>query len=123
MPAGTTRSRSASKAGGIGPASSSTASRTSSRVRVVRGRSSKDAHRLHGPVRFAGVNTVSDRGMTIAFALPRPMRHRRIRKVEDIAPGWFGHWMRITSPEQLDDELLGWLRESYHQMGMQERLK
>jgi hypothetical protein len=23
---------------------------------------------------------------------------------------------------ELDDELLGWLRESYHQMGMQERL-
>lgn len=24
--------------------------------------------------------------------------------------------------EEHDDELLGWLRESYHQMGMQERL-
>ena len=35
--------------------------------------------------------------------------------------GWYGHWMRITAPEELDDELLGWLRESYHQMGMQER--
>jgi hypothetical protein len=30
--------------------------------------------------------------------------------------------MRITSPDELDDELLGWLRESYHQMGLQERL-
>jgi hypothetical protein len=30
--------------------------------------------------------------------------------------------MRITSLEELDDELLGWLRESYKQMGMQERL-
>jgi len=74
-------------------------------------------------VRFAGVKAISDRGMTIAFALPRPMPHPRIRKVENIAPGWHGHWMRITSPEELDDELLGWLRESYHQMGMQERLK
>jgi hypothetical protein len=73
-------------------------------------------------VRFAGVNAISDRGMTIAFALPRPMPHRRIRKVESIASGWYGHWMRITSQEELDDELLGWLRESYHQMGLQERL-
>jgi hypothetical protein len=30
--------------------------------------------------------------------------------------------MRITSSEELDDEFLGWLQESYHQMGMQERL-
>jgi hypothetical protein len=60
--------------------------------------------------------------MTIAFAFPRPMRHRRIRKVENIASGWYGHWMRITSPEELDEELLGWLCESYHQMGLQERL-
>jgi hypothetical protein len=30
--------------------------------------------------------------------------------------------VRISSPEELDDELLGWLRESYNQMGMQERL-
>jgi hypothetical protein len=73
-------------------------------------------------VRFAGVNAISDRGMTIAFALPEPLRHARIRKVEHIARGWYGHWMRITDPAELDDELLGWLRESYRQMGMQERL-
>ena len=73
-------------------------------------------------VRFAGVDAISDRGMTIVFALPGPMRHRRIRKVENIVPGWYGHWMRIISPDELDDELLGWLRESYRLMGMQERL-
>jgi hypothetical protein len=30
--------------------------------------------------------------------------------------------MRITEPKTLDDGLLVWLRESYHQIGMQERL-
>lgn len=75
-----------------------------------------------GRVRFAGVQTVSDRGMTVAFALPRPMPHPRIRKVEEIVTGWFGHTLRVTSPEELNEEVLGWLRESYHQMGMQERL-
>ena len=76
-----------------------------------------------GRVRFAGVSSISHRGMTIAFALPAPMEHPRIRKVEHLAPGWYGHHMRITSTDQLDVELLGWLRESYHQMGMQERLR
>jgi uncharacterized protein DUF5655 len=73
-------------------------------------------------VRFAGVSAISDRGMTIAFGLPRPVRHPRIRKIEDYGGGWYGHWMRIRSPEELDAELLAWLRESYHQMGLQERL-
>jgi hypothetical protein len=71
-----------------------------------------------GRVRFAGVNAISDRGMTIAFGLPRPLRQPRIRKIEDYGGGWYGHWIRITSPLELDDELLGWLRESYHQMGL-----
>jgi hypothetical protein len=73
-------------------------------------------------VRFAGVSAISDRGMTIAFGLPRRLRSGRIRKIEQYGSGWYGHFMRITSPDQLDDELLGWLGESYHQMGMQERL-
>ena len=75
-----------------------------------------------GRVRFAGVHALSDRGMTIAFGLPQPLSHPRIRKIEDYGRGWYGHWMRITEPKELDDELLGWLRESYHQMGMQEGL-
>jgi hypothetical protein len=73
-------------------------------------------------VRFAGVQALSDRGMTVAFGLPRTLPHPRIRKIEDYGGGWYGHWMRITEPKELDDELLGWLRESYRQMGMQERL-
>lgn len=75
-----------------------------------------------GRVRFAGVTAVSERGITIAFGLPRALRSRRIRKTEEPAPGWHVHWMRVTSPEELDDEVLRWLRESYGQMGMQERL-
>jgi hypothetical protein len=45
-----------------------------------------------------------------------------IRKVERIGPAWHVHTVTVTSPDELDDELLEWLRESYHQMGMQERL-
>jgi hypothetical protein len=50
------------------------------------------------------------------------MQHPRVRKIQDFGGGWYGHRVRISSPEELDDELLGWLRESYNQMGMQERL-
>jgi hypothetical protein len=74
-------------------------------------------------VRFAGVSRVSDRGMTIAFGLPTPRKSPRLSKVEEIVLGWYGHWMRITDLKELYGELLGWLRESYRMMGMQERLR
>jgi hypothetical protein len=39
-----------------------------------------------GRVRFAGVNSISYRGMTIAFGWP--LRHPRIRKIEAVKSGW-----------------------------------
>jgi Domain of unknown function (DUF5655) len=73
-------------------------------------------------VRYASVNALSDRGMSIHFGLPAPLHHARIRRVERIG-NWFVHHVRITTPEQLDEELLGWLRESYQQTGLEERLQ
>lgn len=64
-------------------------------------------------VRFAGVSTISERGMTIGFALRRPLKHTRIQKVVMFNPRWYGHYVRIKSPEELDGELLGWLCEAY----------
>ena len=73
-------------------------------------------------VRFAGVSALSERGMSVAFAMPSPLRSRRFTKVEEIVPGWCAHWLRITEVDQLDAELQRWLRRSYRLMGMQERL-
>jgi len=76
-----------------------------------------------GRVRFAGITSLSERGMSCNFALPRPLASKRFAKVEEVAPGWWAHRLRITDPAQLDDELQRWLRESYRLMGMQERLE
>ena len=75
-----------------------------------------------GRVRFAGVSALSERGMTVAFALPEPARSTRFAKVEEIVPGWWGHYLRVTEIGQLDAELQKWLRQSYRLMGLQQRL-
>jgi hypothetical protein len=75
-----------------------------------------------GRVRFAGITSLSEEGMTCAFALPRPLRSRRFVQVEEIVPGWWVHRMRITDPGQLDGQVQSWLRRSYRLMGMQGRL-
>ena len=64
-------------------------------------------------VRFAGVHSISERGMTVGFALRRPLKNPRIHKVVKFNPRWYGHYMRIKSPEELDEKLLRWLCEAY----------
>jgi len=73
-------------------------------------------------VRFARVQRVSDRGMTCGFWLERRIRSPRFKKVEHIPKGNRIYTLRITSPDELDDELLGWLREAYD-VGLQRHLQ
>jgi len=73
-------------------------------------------------VRFAGVNRISNRGMTASFALPRRLDSPRIQRVEHPVRRWYVHYFRVSSPEELDDEALEWLRESYR-MGEQRHLE
>ncbi len=76
-----------------------------------------------GRVRFAGISAVSERGVTITFALPSPLRSARFARVYEVVPGWWAHRLRVTAPAQLDSQLQGWLRRSYRLMGMQQRLR
>ncbi len=76
-----------------------------------------------GRVRFAGISSISDAGMTVVFAMPYPLRSRRFGKVQEVVPGWWGHRLRVTDPSQLDAQVQGWLRRSYRLMGMQGRLE
>jgi hypothetical protein len=73
-------------------------------------------------VRFGGVDTLNDRGMGIHFGLPYPLSdHPRIRKIDYYPPSWHVHYLRVGAVEELDEELRGWLCESYRLMGEQRR--
>lgn len=75
-----------------------------------------------GRVRFAGITSLSETGMTCSFALPHRVTSDRFVKVEEVVPGWWVHRLRVTAVDQLDEQIQHWLRESYRLMGMQERL-
>ncbi len=64
-------------------------------------------------VRFAGIVSLSERGMTLSFGLRRPVEHPCIRRVEHPVPSWFVHYVRIQDPAELDTTVRGWLREAY----------
>jgi hypothetical protein len=76
-----------------------------------------------GRVRFAAITRLGEDGMTCSFSMPTPLASPRFVKVEEVAPGWWVHRLRVSRPSELDAEVQRWIRESYRLMGMQERLR
>jgi hypothetical protein len=72
-------------------------------------------------VRFAGL--YPRKGHFLAsFALHRWLADRRIVKTVDYGSRWRGHYVRIASARDLDNELRAWLQESHDIVGMQSDL-
>jgi hypothetical protein len=61
---------------------------------------------------FAGVK-LTDRGLEGYLDIARKVESPRFRHVAPYARRLFVHHFVITSPDQLDDELAGWVREAY----------
>lgn len=76
-----------------------------------------------GQVRFASITRLRDDAMVCSFALPHPLSSPRFARVEEVVPGWFVHTLVVKTPDELDDEVQEWIRESYGLMGMRERLR
>ena len=72
-------------------------------------------------VHFAGLYPRKDH-FVAAFTLHCWLTNRRIIKTVDYGPRWRGHYVRITSAADLDDELRAWLQESHDVVGMQSDL-
>jgi Domain of unknown function (DUF5655) len=69
-------------------------------------------------VRFAGLYPRKN-GFLAAFALRRRLDGPRIAKIDDYGPRWQGHFVLVTTPADLDDELRAWLQESHDTVGVQ----
>jgi hypothetical protein len=63
-------------------------------------------------VRFAGA-TPRQKWLDVGFWLRRKLKHQRLRRVDTVYPNAHIHYLRISEPEQLDEELAGWIREAY----------
>lgn len=61
---------------------------------------------------FASVVVRKD-ALQVEFLLRRPLEHPRIHKRQQLGPTRYAHHVRLTAPEQVDAEIVSWLRESY----------
>ena len=61
---------------------------------------------------FAGVYSRSDY-INLEVHLNYSLKSKRVSKVEQASANRFHHTIKLTSPEEVDKELLGWLKEAY----------
>lgn len=61
---------------------------------------------------FAGVYTRKDY-MNLEVHLKTKLTSKRVSKVEQASPNRFHHTIKISTPKEVDKELLGWLKEAY----------
>jgi Domain of unknown function (DUF5655) len=69
-------------------------------------------------VRFAGMDAVSERGMSFSFWLKEGLESPRFRKVVRYGRTDWMHHVRVESLDELDEDVMGWLCRSY-QVGCQ----
>lgn len=68
---------------------------------------------LQARMRFAAVEAPRRRHLNAHVVLARPLTSPRFTKVEHIPPGYYVHRFRLHRPEDVDDEVRGWLAEAY----------
>jgi len=61
---------------------------------------------------FAGVTTRKN-ALILNIKSSAPIRHARIAKSEQISTSRFHQEVKLTSPEEVDPVLVGWLKEAY----------
>jgi hypothetical protein len=67
---------------------------------------------LKRPGRIAQLRPAT-KWVDLTFSLNRPVRHPLIVRKPQAYSGRYFHAVRLTGPEDLDDEVLSWLTEAY----------
>jgi Domain of unknown function (DUF5655) len=73
-------------------------------------------------VRFGGLSPRKD-GFLASFALHHWLDSPRIVKTADYGPRWRGHYVRVRTEADLDNELRSWLQEAHDTVGLQADLR
>ena len=69
-------------------------------------------HLVHGSA-LAGVSTRKE-ALWLNIRLDHKIASERINKVEQVSAKRFHNELKLTSPDEVDAELVGWLKEAYH---------
>jgi predicted DNA-binding protein (MmcQ/YjbR family) len=72
----------------------------------------KTSIHLNHRVAFAGVQTRKD-ALILTLKSDSEIKHRRVHKTEQTSANRWHFEVRLTAPEEVDDQILQWLRAAY----------
>jgi predicted DNA-binding protein (MmcQ/YjbR family) len=72
----------------------------------------KTSIHLNRRVAFAGVQTRKD-ALILTLKADRDIKHRRVHKTEQTSANRWHFEVRLTSPEEVDDQIRRWIQSSY----------
>ena len=67
---------------------------------------------LRATANFAGI-VIRRNCLHLEFVLERPVDDARVYKRQQFGPRRYTHYIRLTAPADVDEQMVGWLRESY----------
>ena len=94
------------------------------RIEVKKTQISFCSKHMFAAVSFTPVRKAKDRPdpfLTITFGLPRRVESTRINAAAEPRPGRWTHHVMIGTGEEIDDELLAWIREAAGFAGRREK--
>lgn len=62
---------------------------------------------------FAAVNRIGQQHLDVHIVTSQPIKSQRVRRVNALDQTCYVNHLHIRSPEELDGELLDWLRQGY----------
>ena len=69
-------------------------------------------HFIAGRAAFLGAQPIPG-GIRLTIVLPRRLEGSRVYRSEQVSKNVFHNEVDVSIPQQLDDELTGWIREAY----------
>jgi hypothetical protein len=72
----------------------------------------KTSIHLNRRVAFAGVQTRKD-ALLLTLKAERDVKHRRVHKTEQTSANRWHFEVRLTTPDEVDDQIRQWLQTSY----------
>ncbi|HEX9458695.1 MAG TPA: DUF5655 domain-containing protein [Thermoanaerobaculia bacterium] len=72
----------------------------------------KTSIHLNRRVAFAGIQTRKD-ALILTLKADCDIKHRRVHKTEQTSANRWHFEVRLTAPDEVDDQILQWIRSSY----------
>ena len=72
----------------------------------------KSSINLAGKSHFGGIHVLKE-SLNLGFLLTKRLDNKRVFRIENVGENRYGHHVKLTGKDDINEELLGWLKQAY----------